>query len=175
MKTCSKCRAQKPFEEFYKDKRSKDGFESCCKLCRLEINKKWRTEKPESYAAFQESYHDTYLEKKKIWRDKNRDYLLVSGAAYYHREKERLGARMREWRAQNPLNATAHKLTTRAIRSGELVPQPCEVCGTLKVEAHHDDYSKPLSVRWLCRPHHMQHHAQKARITKPNGENTEKI
>ncbi|MFC3331681.1 hypothetical protein ACFOEM_04310 [Paenalcaligenes hominis] len=36
----------------------------------------------------------------------------------------------------------------------------CEVCGKSKVDAHHDDYSKPLEVRWLCREHHMQHHAR---------------
>jgi len=28
-------------------------------------------------------------------------------------------------------------------------------CGTI---AHHDDYSKPLDVRWLCRPCHMRYH-----------------
>lgn len=43
----------------------------------------------------------------------------------------------------------------RAIQSGELVRQPCEKCGAAKVEAHHDDYSKPLAVRWLCRLHHI--------------------
>jgi hypothetical protein len=24
---------------------------------------------------------------------------------------------------------------------------------------HHDDYSKPLDVRWFCRRHHLLHHA----------------
>lgn len=41
-----------------------------------------------------------------------------------------------------------------AQRRGKLRPQPCEVCGETKVEKHHDDYSKPLQVRWLCRTHH---------------------
>lgn len=39
---------------------------------------------------------------------------------------------------------------------GRLVPEPCEACGsTANVEMHHDDYTRPLDVRWLCRPHHV--------------------
>lgn len=41
------------------------------------------------------------------------------------------------------------------LRRGKLKRQPCEVCGTRKqIEMHHDDYSKPLAVRWFCRTHH---------------------
>lgn len=45
----------------------------------------------------------------------------------------------------------------RALRAGTLVRQACEVCGTSdgRIDAHHDDYAKPLDVRWLCRRHHQ--------------------
>lgn len=37
--------------------------------------------------------------------------------------------------------------------------KPCEVCGSNKfVHKHHDDYRKPLSVRFLCATHHKEHH-----------------
>ena len=52
----------------------------------------------------------------------------------------------------------AHHLVERAIRRGDLKRHACEVCKSEKVDAHHDDYSKPLDVRWLCRLHHLQHH-----------------
>lgn len=52
----------------------------------------------------------------------------------------------------------AHTKVETAILNGTLVRQPCEVCGKERVDAHHDDYSKPLEVRWLCRGHHMEHH-----------------
>ena len=45
-----------------------------------------------------------------------------------------------------------------AVKTGKLVRQPCEECGAEKTEAHHDDYAKPLEVRWLCRSHHRQWH-----------------
>lgn len=47
-----------------------------------------------------------------------------------------------------------------AKKTGKLVPQPCELCGTtVKVEMHHEDYSKPLEVRWFCRRDHKILHA----------------
>lgn len=46
-----------------------------------------------------------------------------------------------------------------AIRGGTLTREPCETCGEAKSEAHHDDYTKPLDVRWLCRRHHRWHHS----------------
>lgn len=44
------------------------------------------------------------------------------------------------------------------IWSGRLKRQRCEICSKWPADAHHDDYSKPLEVRWLCRSHHRQHH-----------------
>jgi len=57
-----------------------------------------------------------------------------------------------------PEKYLARLLMTKAIRRGDLVKQPCEVCGSEEVEGHHDDYSKPLAVRWLCKTHHIEHH-----------------
>jgi hypothetical protein len=46
-----------------------------------------------------------------------------------------------------------------ALRIGLLVRQPCEVCGATKhIHGHHDDYDKPLEVRWLCAKHHAAWH-----------------
>lgn len=64
-----------------------------------------------------------------------------------------------KWKAANPLASWAHSATRSAVRRGLLTPQPCEVCGSGKVDAHHPDHRNPLRVAWLCRLHHRQHHA----------------
>lgn len=49
-----------------------------------------------------------------------------------------------------------------AVASGKLYPQPCSVCGTCNnPQAHHEDYSKPLEVIWLCSKCHVKLHKEK--------------
>lgn len=48
----------------------------------------------------------------------------------------------------------------QAVKAGWITRDPCEVCGAAKADAHHDDYAKPLEVRWLCRKHHRLHHVK---------------
>lgn len=62
----------------------------------------------------------------------------------------------KKYRRSNPELAIAHATVCRAIKRGTLVRSPCEMCGCVNVQAHHDDYSKPLSVRWLCKKHHIE-------------------
>lgn len=45
--------------------------------------------------------------------------------------------------------------TRSKIRSGEIKKMPCVVCGDQKSESHHEDYSKPYEIIWLCRKHHI--------------------
>ena len=60
----------------------------------------------------------------------------------------------------------AHNIVEKAVMRGLLIPAPCEQCGSdgvfsdgrREVQAHHDDYSKPLSVRWLCQKCHHDWH-----------------
>lgn len=73
----------------------------------------------------------------------------------------------RQWRRHHPLTPeqkikdNARSQAGQALRRGNLVRQPCEQCGC-HAEMHHDDYGRPLDVRWLCRPCHLAHHKAKA-------------
>ena len=59
---------------------------------------------------------------------------------------------------EQKLKIAARDEVRKARLRGDLVPQPCEVCGIQPTHAHHDDYTKPLEVRWFCRRHHGELH-----------------
>ncbi len=54
----------------------------------------------------------------------------------------------------------AHKAVSKALLSGKLDAQPCCICGKLKVQPHHEDYTKPLDIVWLCPRHHQWRHSE---------------
>lgn len=65
----------------------------------------------------------------------------------------------RRTEAKYPERTKARLMVMNAIRGGDLVRGPCETCGsTEKTHGHHDDYTKPLKVRWLCRRCHVAVH-----------------
>lgn len=70
--------------------------------------------------------------------------------------------------------ASAHDIVYRAVKAGELVRGPCEREGegdcSGRIEAHHDDYGKPLDVRWLCVRHHNRlHHEENVQVRGKSG------
>ena len=71
-----------------------------------------------------------------------------------------------KWRKRHTLKSLAHSKVASAIKQNKLFRQPCEKCGDENSEAHHDDYSKPLDVRWLCNKHHNDHHVEMRRFER---------
>lgn len=82
-----------------------------------------------------------------------RGYCLACFAAY-----------MRDWRKTHPLTREQRrKDTCRSYagvykRRGHLAQRPCTECGSAASQMHHEDYSRPLAVTWLCRPCHLSLH-----------------
>ena len=64
------------------------------------------------------------------------------------------------WKSRNPEKRMAHNILNRQVRIGAIVqPAACTQCGASeKLDAHHEDYSKPLDVIWACRPCHKKLH-----------------
>lgn len=64
---------------------------------------------------------------------------------------------------QTEIITPVHRAFRKALKEGRVTRKACEVCGNPKTDGHHDDYSRPLDVRWLCRTHHRQHHRAETR------------
>lgn len=63
------------------------------------------------------------------------------------------------WARQYPERRQAHKAVAKARKDGILVkPSTCEWCVEPAAIAHHEDYSKPLQVIWLCDKCHSRRH-----------------
>lgn len=122
-----------------------------CAACRRAYDKEWRAKRravglPSSGSRMSAQYHAAY------------------GKRYNQkpevRAKKAQAARERRADPAHQPRILARLAVRNALRRGELRKEPCEVCGALRVDGHHDDYSRPLAVRWLCRQHHRDHHAK---------------
>lgn len=137
MKTCRKCGATKPLTEFHTHPETLDGYLNHCAACVRARVREWRARNAERIRA------------KDVERAKSPERRAHS---------RQVTARSRK---EHPEKTAAHNAVMRALASGRLVRQPCEVCDTTaRVHAHHDDYSRPLDVAWLCPLHHKARHAQ---------------
>ena len=133
MKICSSCKEGKEIEMFYKDSQQADGHHHFCKDC---TRKKYRLRRKKNIQKFRE--------KEKRYYNNNKDTISLKRKAAYKKNRHK---------------TLAHYAVQRALYKGIIKRLPCEVCGSVEnVIAHHDDYSKPVDVRWLCQSHHMQHH-----------------
>ena len=131
-KTCFKCGETKPFREFYRHNAMSGGRLNKCIDC-------------------------TKLDAK------NHRLLNLDRIRAYDRERgNRQSAEyLANYRKRYPRKYKAHNAVNNAIRDGKIQKvSECSECGSdFHVEAHHDDYSKPLQVRWLCAACHKQWHA----------------
>jgi hypothetical protein len=79
--------------------------------------------------------------------------------------------------ADEQIRHAARAAVQLALKDGSLSRQPCALCGRLRTEAHHADYSKPLDIVWLCKKHHDIEHVnnrqQNLAKTKQLGSATE--
>jgi hypothetical protein len=146
MKSCKKCGQLKSIGDFYKNM-------ATCKLCYCEKMRIDRINNPE---VFRERDAKRAMNPERV-AARERYIKTESGKAAKKRATKK-------WVEKSTIKRAAHILIGNRLRDGKITKQPCEVCGsTYRIHAHHDDYAKPLDVRWLCSAHHSQWH-------KANGE-----
>lgn len=142
-KLCTKCDETKELKEFYRNKRSSDGLQINCKLCTK---------------IYQEANKKRISEYQKIYQ---KFYRLTDKGKTVMRKKDK------QYRAKHPERYIANVAVGNAIRDDKLFCQPCEICDSEhKIQAHHEDYSKPLEVNWLCKKHHDKLHEDLKQMCK---------
>ena len=85
---------------------------------------------------------------------------LLSKYKTEQKYKDRRAKVIKTYIAKNPQKKSAQLQVQNSIRDGRLLRMPCTLCGNPKSEGHHEDYSKPLDVIWLCRKHHRERHKE---------------
>lgn len=137
MKICFKCQQQKVLKDFYAHERMSYGHFNKCKECAKKDTAAHREKNIDKIRALDRK------RSKKIKYKKQRATIVNAT------------------RKNHPEFAKAHNAVRTAIIKGALKRMPCEKCGsTLKIHAHHDDYFKPMDIKWLCATHHRARHRE---------------
>lgn len=130
IKRCFKCGEIKELDEFYVHPRMKDGHLNKCKQC---------TKK--------DTHNGYVLDVEKSRKKEN--------LRYQQRKKDPKFRKMladygKKWRTKE--KRICHNEVHRKLKR----PNICELCGNTRnrIEGHHEDYSKPLEVLWVCAPCH---------------------
>ena len=127
-KECFKCHRTLDISEFYRHSKMKDGHLNKCKDC---------TKRDVSLRYLDAIKDRSLYEKKRAKTEKRK----VQVRMYTKKNREK-----------NPEKYKARTSVSNALRSGRLTrPAFCTKCGIkCKPQAHHEDYSKPLDVVWVC-------------------------
>lgn len=126
-----------------------------CRKCKdrirkAELNKdpEYKAQRKAKDAARRQTpeHKEKALQWKHKWREENKEYWNEYQRNYFQTPEAKA-------------KQSARRTVSNAIRDGKLQKQPCCVCGTLNdVQAHHEDYDRPLDVVWVCRNHHSEIH-----------------
>ena len=138
MKTCPECKQTKELTEFGKDSHKKSGFRVYCKKCMCVKSREYKIKNPEKTGVLRDKWNLENKEKAaKIQKKASKKFCL-----------------------ENPEKRKAHQAVGNALAGNRITrPSICESCfKECKPEAHHEDYSKPLDVEWLCKKCHIELH-----------------
>lgn len=141
MNTCTKCKEVRPDDQFYKN-------DSRCKPCMAAKYKAWVTS-----AAGRKKRN--LINLKYTRSEKGRAVSRKAGKKYRAKPEKKILLK------KIPIKHNARSQVLYALRTGKIKKEPCVTCGDINSQGHHEDYTKPLQVIWLCPKHHTAVHARK--------------
>ena len=179
---CNKCSNHLSAECFYANPGSKDGLTKRCKSCiraaiktyqlknrerlRLKQRERYYLHREELAAAnrkFRMENRERLTDRRRALYRKNREKKLAENKRYFESKPEARRSILKRYYERHPERFKARRAVMIAVRSGKLVrPVECSRCDSEKsIQAHHEDYSKPLDVIWVCQKCHTDIHEQK--------------
>lgn len=136
-KICSKCKEEKLFSEFGKDKAQKDGYKFHCRICRKNYSRINRTE---------------ISKYGKGWRESNKNKILEYHKDYRVLNKHKVNALTAKRRATK-LQATPQWLTKEEFIEIEELYQIAQAFKLYTGQEYHVDHIVPLQGENVCGLH----------------------
>jgi ribosomal protein S27AE len=145
---------KKELTSFYKHKAMADGHLNVCIECtkaRVSAHREKNLDRIQSYDR-ERATRPGRIAKNKIYTQSEKGKIVRKKA-------------QESYRNRYPMKYAAHVIFSNAVRDGNIVKQTvCSECGSNnQVHGHHDNYTKPLEVRWLCIKCHVAWH----KVNKP--------
>ena len=179
MKICCKCKIEKELIKF--GKRKNGNINSECKECVAFRAKQYYQNNKEKCNEKRKEYYEKNKEitleksKKRYWENheqirkraneqnrtpERRAKANERGKIWAKKNKEKHVENAIKHRKKYPEKHVARQHIYWALKLGFMKQSEiCEICKqTAKTQAHHDDYKKPLEVRWFCRSCHFEWH-----------------
>ena len=140
---CVRCCTERDLSDYYSSDRT-------CKKCRCTLVRKNRAQRLDYYREYERRRnalpHRVEARKKYAQTDAGKKAHLRS---------------RKKWLGVNGEKRAAHIILNNGVRGGRIEkPECCGECGSsgTRIHGHHDDYARPLEVRWVCPPCHKAIH-----------------
>ena len=155
-KTCTKCKETKPWTEFNKDRRAKEGLRSKCRACQ----KQYYQENREYYKQYCKQWHqenrEQRLEYAKQYYQENREQILEYDKQYRQENREYYKQYCKQWHQENREKVAAKSAKRRALKR-ESVPEALADCPEEKDRVNKIYKLRDLLTRATGVEYHVDH------------------
>ena len=168
-KWCYKCKRPLPIDRFGSNHSKRDGLSTECRECKRAQDRQYFHNNREACLTRMAEYRLEHREELRARAleysrsTRGREVNNVAKRRYYYKHHDVCLARMKLHRQINAAKYIARYTISNAVKLGKVTrPNTCSACNKpCNVHAHHDNYSKPLDVRWLCRKCHGRIHRKR--------------